>query len=123
VVSLRVAPLISSEQSNWLLDLSNQGLDSGAAGRRISAMTEEEKNALTMYVGMCGGGIGLFTLFFQCEPQQQPHGSGTGGAVAVAQLGSVRLFPPRVCYLLYLPHFTPTGWVSVSTKSPRYPRG
>jgi hypothetical protein len=108
MVSFVVAPLISSEQSN-VLDLSIQELDTAAVGQHVSAMAEEEKNAVIQYVGMCGGGVVLFTPFFQCGPRQQPHGSGTGGAVAVAQLEMVRPFPPRVCYLLYLPHFTPIG--------------
>ena len=36
-----------------MLSLPDKGLDTVAAGRRIAAMTEEEKNAVKMYVWGC----------------------------------------------------------------------
>jgi hypothetical protein len=83
-----------------LLNLDGQDLDTAAAGRRIAAMTEEEKNAVTEYVA-CVAAVLFCSPFFQCAPLRQPHGSGTGGAVATAQLGSVRPFPPRVLSVVF----------------------
>ena len=102
----------SDESSDWSsdewsddgeeLNLLVRDLDAAAAGQRIAAMTEEEKNAVKMYVGCVVAVLFCSPLFFQCAPLQQPHGSGTGGADAVAQLGSVRPFPRCVLSVVFI---------------------
>jgi hypothetical protein len=108
--SFRVAALISSEKSHLLdLYLNNllvdagldDGLDTAAAGRRIAAMTEKEKNAVKEYVGMCGGVLFVHSFFFRVR-----LGGNRLEAVPVEllQLPKLQVYflSLPVCYLLYL---------------------
>lgn len=118
------APFISLEQSREL-DLSFKGLGTAAADRRIAAMTEEEKNAVTMYVALesvwwrCCFVHSFFSVWTSTTTAWKRY----RWSCCSCPTWKSTSFPSSCVICCIYPHFAPIGCGSVPTKSPRYPRG